>query len=139
MKKSKRQVGLDFQRWIKNYLVEKGWTVHNQTGTLSRITIKGKVILVPRANDIFGCIDLVAVHPDRKPLFIQATCHTGKGKKLADLNTVKWNDDHCDVELWMKSKGVVTVWDKDGQKLYKIIRKKVVRDERDSSKNTTPS
>jgi len=42
---------------------------------------------------------------------IQATMHTGTGKKLNDLRQVPWPYDKVSVELWMKrGPRRVTVW-----------------------------
>jgi len=106
---NKRASGLAFQRWIRDWLTEKGWTVHNQPPNTKMIKIKGKPVFISRDNDIFNCIDLMCRKPDRMPLNIQATLHTGLGKKIEVLERVPWSLAE-DVQIWMKREnGVIDV------------------------------
>ncbi len=60
-----------------------------------------KKIFVSTRNDILGAIDLICVSPTYIRM-IQATMHTGTGKKLADLRQVPWPYDKVEVQLWIK-------------------------------------
>ena len=66
-KKSPREKGNDFQRWIRDWLRDRSWTVHNFP-MISRPPIeipdpknprRKKLIWLPQDNDVFGC-DLIA-------------------------------------------------------------------------------
>jgi hypothetical protein len=95
LSKTKRQRGLDFQRWIKNWLEERGWIVHNETPSAKKTKTKeGKKIWVSGKTDIFNCIDLIA-KKDYRTLWIQATLDSSVGRKIEKLKTVPWapNDE----------------------------------------------
>jgi len=47
-------------------------------------------------------VDLVAIIPCRRVLFIQATAHTGVEKRRKELMRVPWPECCADVELWQK-------------------------------------
>uniref|UniRef100_A0A6M3JYA2 Holliday junction resolvase n=1 Tax=viral metagenome TaxID=1070528 RepID=A0A6M3JYA2_9ZZZZ len=97
-----RAYGAELQRKAKAILEEWGYCVHNQTTLAHKIKNKeGREFWVSKRNDIFGCIDLVAIHPEKDNiLFIQVTAHTGVGMKLKELAKVPWNKA-CRVELWL--------------------------------------
>jgi len=101
---SKRAKGNALQDWIAKWLVENhpGCSVHNQKTVSKAIPMKGKIVWTSARQDILGCIDLIMVSDSDKPWFIQATCHTGIGKKLDDLLKVSWNLDHARVFVWQK-------------------------------------
>jgi len=98
---NKRASGAAFQRWCKKWLEEyfPGIVVHNQT--MNHVAI-GPGKWISQANDILGCIDLVAIHRDQKPLFIQVTMDQHVGRKLKDLIEVPWNLEHTAIQLWIK-------------------------------------
>jgi hypothetical protein len=133
---NKRQRGHAFQDWIEVWLVEhfSNVCVHNQKSVANKIPIRDKVtglmkeVWVSRRNDILGCIDLLAIFPDKKPLFIQATLDSGMGKKLQDLLQVKWPLQFCTVQVWVKREdGVITIKNFTGDKLIdkgQIVRRK---------------
>jgi len=100
---TKRQKGLEFQRWIKKWLEEKDWTVHNQTPMGKMIFVKGKKIFISQRNDIFGC-DLICKKPNTKTLWIQATLDSGISRKIDELHKYSWNLDVDDVQIWLKRK-----------------------------------
>jgi len=129
MPKSTRQTGNDFQDYIQKWLEEKGWVVHNQKTVSRAIPIKGKVVWVSQRQDIWGCLDLIAKKSGKFTLFIQATTHTGRGKKERDLMTVPWGDAD-EVQIWMKrDKGHIDMFHLDDafekfEEFGKIIRRK---------------
>jgi hypothetical protein len=101
--KSTRQKGQDFQRWVKKWLEEHGWTVHNQ-GLNHRQIFDRKtheLIYVSASQDVFGCVDVIGKKPKHKTLWIQCTEHTGRAKKEAAMLTVPWGEND-DVQIWMK-------------------------------------
>lgn len=107
---SRRKRGLAYQRWCKQYLEKTypGCVVHNQPMNHFRLP---NGVWACRSNDIFGCIDLIAIFPTMKPLFIQCTLDEHIGRKQDDLARVPWNFEHCDVQVWMKRpSGLTTVW-----------------------------
>jgi len=110
--KSKRASGLAFQRWIKAWLEEKGWFVHNQTPAGRMIVIKGKKIFISQRNDIFGC-DLICLKEERKLLFIQATLDSNLKRKIDELKkyfSVKKYPYEVDVQVWLKTeKGEINI------------------------------
>ena len=127
---NKRASGAAFQRWIKDFLIEKGWDVHNQTSSVKMVFIKGKKTYVSHRNDILGAIDLLCKKADRETLWIQATLDSGLGRKTEKIKAVQFDDLYDDVQVWMKraDKGVdVFLWSSIEEKtilLGKIIRRK---------------
>jgi hypothetical protein len=101
MPTSKRAKGSAFERWVEAWLIKNdpSCKVHRQVSLSKYIPSKG--IFVSTRNDILGCIDLVCVS-HKGIRMIQATCHTGTGKKLDDLRDIPWPYDKVSVELWMK-------------------------------------
>lgn len=120
---SNRAKGNNFQVQIVKYLEKQGWHCHNQVAMAKWLPFRQ--MWVSTRNDILGCIDVLAVRPDAPPLFIQATMHTGVGKKLADLRSVPWPYDRVDVQLWIKRGPrrvtIMAVHAKDEQILGELI------------------
>jgi len=137
MKDTRREKGLRFQKWIKDWLEELGWAVHNQkpVGRMLKIkdkkTKKIKTIYVSQRNDILGCIDLVAKKENKPTLWIQATLHTGLGEKKKALQTVPWGKDDM-VQVWVKRDRNVDIFMLGCDSLHligKIIRRKFYKGE----------
>ncbi len=148
---STRQLGINYQNWIESWLLEKfpGAAVHNLKPFATKITCfackgngcgkcKGKGdIFISQRQDLFGCVDIVAVLPKDcgRPLFIQATLHTGLGKKLKDLSAVPWDFLHVHVQIWHKRSDGVTiihkVYNHEGvlayRKIGEIFRRKYTK------------
>lgn len=124
--KSKRQSGLDFQRWIKAWLEERNWLVHNQVPIGRMIVVKGKKIFISQRNDLFGCFDLICKKENRPTLWIQATLHKSlkeKVDKMIDCLEGCFKDDN--VQIWLKREtGVIDIYDPYGDNIGKIIRRK---------------
>jgi hypothetical protein len=120
MTDTRRARGNNFQDWICKYLSKnEGMVCHNQKAMAKWLPYCQK--WVSTRNDILGCIDVIGVNRDRM-VFIQATLHTGVGKKEKDLQSVPWPDiKGVDVELWQK-KGPrrIVVFKMIGGKLEKI-------------------
>ena len=116
---TKVQKGNQFQDWIQVWLEERGWCVHNQKSVAKQVRTNRGMIWVSKRNDIFGCIDLVAVNGD-ECLFIQATMDQGKGRKLNDLLPIAW-PRKCSVQVWIdRGKRRVTVFELSGEELINI-------------------
>jgi len=98
---TRRKRGLEFQRWIKAWILETYpfSVVHNQQ--MNHIPI-GPGKWACKDNDILGCIDLIVIVPVKKPIFIQATIDTHVGRKLEALQLVPWDPAHCTVQVWLK-------------------------------------
>ena len=108
--KSKRATGNQFQDWVCRWLMSKfpGGAIHNQK--TSSAFIPRLNIWTSKRQDILGCIDIIFVHSLRPPMFIQATTHTGIGKKQNDLLAIPWSVG-TDVQIWQKVKtGRIVVW-----------------------------
>lgn len=65
-KKSLREKGNDYQRWIRDWLQERGWIVRNFPMTSRPLMLPDKkkpgtkkLVWLPQNNDVFGC-DLIA-------------------------------------------------------------------------------
>jgi len=127
MKRStnKRKKGLDFQDWIKKFLEEKGWTVHNQRPV-------GKLVgknYISQRNDIFGCVDLIAKKENKPTIWIQASLSPNLEKRLKEFLQLGniWNSEDL-VQVWIKRKsGLVDIFQVFGTELHlvgKIIRRK---------------
>jgi len=125
MKKSTRKKGLDFQDWIKRFLEERDWIVHNQK-PMGKL-IKGNYI--SQRNDIFGCVDLIAKKEEKPTIWIQATLNPNLEKRLKEFLQLGniWNSEDL-VQVWIKRKsGLVDIFQLFGTELLpigKIIRRK---------------
>jgi len=114
---SRRSRGNDFQDWCKKWLEKQypAMAVHNQKSVATLIKIPGKgEVWVSKRNDIFGCVDLVAVSYGTKTMFIQCTLDVSIGRKFKELKEIPWNLFHEDVMVFQK-KGPrrVVVFDMD--------------------------
>jgi hypothetical protein len=127
MKDLRRKHGNDFQDWIEAWLTKQGWSVHNQKTVSRAIPIGGKVIWTSCRNDILA-MDLVAVKPGEKTLFIQATLHGSVKKRRIEAKDVRWDLAHQCVQLWQKKDhGLVKVKEWDGTNyidIGRIVRRK---------------
>ena len=96
---SKKARGSAFQRRVKAWIEKMypGCVVHNQTG--STVKTKGGWVAVG-STDILNCVDLLAVIPGKKPVFIQASLHGMVQKRLEDFEKIPWNFNHVCVQLW---------------------------------------
>ena len=96
---SKKARGSVFQRRVKAWIEKMypGCVVHNQTG--STVKTKGGWVAVG-STDILNCVDLLAVIPGKKPVFIQASLHGMVQKRLEDFEKIPWNFNHVCVQLW---------------------------------------
>jgi hypothetical protein len=122
MKDQRRRRGNDFQDWIKKWLTERGWSVHNQKTVSRPIPIKGRVVWVSCRNDILA-MDLVAVKAGEKTLFIQATLHGGVEKRKIEAKDIHWDLDHQCVQLWQKrSAGVIQIKQWNGTDYVDIVK-----------------
>lgn len=105
-KTTTRARGLAFQRWIRDWLQEKDWLVHNQTpsGRMIYIKNKPKPIFVSQRNDIFGCFDLIAKKMNHDTLWIQATLHKSLKAKIEtiDEDARKYFTVSDDIQIWIK-------------------------------------
>jgi len=96
---SKRAKGNAFQAWCVKYLEKQGWVCHNQLSVAKWIPFKQ--IWTSQRNDLFGALDILAVNGE-SILGIQATLHTGIGKKIADVGAIPWPYDKMRIEIWQK-------------------------------------
>ena len=98
-----------FQRWVKAWVESNypGSIVHNEAGCANSYYDKkeDKIVYRSKNRDIFNCIDLIAVIPGKKTIFIQATLHKATGYRLKEFVVVPWNLDHCIVQLWQDKGG----------------------------------
>ena len=107
---SKRAKGSAFERWVEAWLIKNNPSckVHRQVSLSKYLPMKK--MFVSTRNDILGAIDLICVNSSSIRM-IQATMHTGTGKKLNDLRQVPWPHDKVSVELWMKrAPRRITIW-----------------------------
>lgn len=78
-KRSLREKGNAYQRWIRDWLIDRGWTVRNFPMTSRPILVPDekrpghkKMIWLPQNNDVFGC-DLIARNI-KGPLILWIQC-----------------------------------------------------------------
>jgi hypothetical protein len=109
--KGDRKKGNQFQDWIAKYLEDTGWSVHNQKPTSKMLTdfrtgqprmIKGRPAYVSTRNDIWGCIDLLAVKQGEKVLAIAATMSSDYRKDIPGIKNTNFEFEHTDVQVWHK-------------------------------------
>ncbi|MCK4760502.1 MAG: hypothetical protein KAT69_10665 [Candidatus Aminicenantes bacterium] len=116
-KMSLREKGNSFQRWIRDWLRDRGWTVHNFP-MISRppITIADKknprlkkLIWLPQDNDVFGC-DLIAMKGSRR-IWIQSSLDEHIQRRLDEF--AKYWDEIApseDLMLWIKREKWISVF-----------------------------
>jgi hypothetical protein len=76
-----RSHGYDVHRCIRTpYRTPAGWRSH--------------------ANDVFGCVDLIAKRAGERTRWIQVTSSRGVGKRREAFAAIQWNPMHDSVELW---------------------------------------
>lgn len=94
---SPRAIGLQFQRWVKDWLETRGWTIYN----------KGIGARYEKKRDIFGC-DLIAKHPNFiATVWIQATAKASASltEKTKPLIEIPWSFPVADrVFIFIKRK-----------------------------------
>ena len=90
-KKSLREKGNAYQRWIRDWLIERGWTVRNFPMTSRPILIhddkrpgEKKMIWLPQNNDVFGC-DLIAMK-GRVRIWIQSSLDEHITRRLQEFS-----------------------------------------------------
>lgn len=98
---NKRGKGRAFETWCRDYLRERGWSVH-LCGRKAIMLGPGK--MVTTGNDIFGA-DLVAIKLGELTLFVQATCDSSVKKRLEEFGRYGFEPAHQRVELWQKKPG----------------------------------
>jgi len=116
-KKSLREKGNDFQRWIRDWLRDRGWIVHNWP-MISRPPIeipdprnprRKKLIWLKQDNDVFGC-DLVAKKGSKR-IWIQSSLDEHIQRRLDEF--AKFWDEIApseDLMLWIKREKWISVF-----------------------------
>jgi len=104
-----RQKGIFYERIVCKILEQQGYTTCR--ACWKPLYIKGRLVLT--GADIHGC-DIVAIHPQKNPYFIQVTCSSNIKQKLQDLMARPFNLQHTDIAVWQYSRP------KSCFKVYKI-------------------
>lgn len=78
--------GRDFEKAVQARLEQQGWVVHRALPNTGR---RG-LVFYTNSNDLFGCIDLVAVHPERGLWWIQCGTVSHISSKRKDVEEVPW-------------------------------------------------
>ncbi len=101
---SRQKKGRSFELWCRDWLRKNGWLA--EAAGKKAMKIGGKIIF--RGNDFFGVFDVIAISPKGKIKFIQATTHSGLGKKEKEIlnifSGVEFGPD-ISIEIWVKRKG----------------------------------
>ena len=116
-KKSLREIGNDFQRWIRDWLRDRCWTVHNFP-MISRPPIeipdlknprRKKLIWLSQDNDVFGC-DLIA-RKGGQILWIQSSLDEHIQRRL-DTFALYFDEigPGEDLMLWIKREKWISVF-----------------------------
>ncbi len=107
-KKSTREKGNAYQRWTRDWLRERGWTVRNFPMTSRPLLLPDKknpavkkLAWLPQDNDVFGC-DLVAMKGQRR-IWIQSSLDEHTIRRLDEFAKY-WNEiaPSEDLMLWIK-------------------------------------
>jgi len=98
--RNKRQWGNYLQDRVAEYLEKRGYAVHNQKPVAHRVETPEGLKWTSKRNDILGCIDILAIHPEKRILFIQVTGHSDIKGKERKIKKIKWNLDFCEVMVW---------------------------------------
>lgn len=94
-----RAAGNRFELRVKHFLESIGWTA-DKARQAAKFLGPGRIVGTP--NDFFGCIDIMAVHPEKTyTLLVQTTLDSGIGRKKRDLEAVRWNLTAQRVQIWV--------------------------------------
>ena len=116
-KRNNNQRGAEVERKVMHFLQERGYSVHHSVRSVYRT---GPIIRC-NSNDVFHCIDIVAVNPGEKTRFIQVTTTSGIGAKLKKILKIKWNLRYSSIEVWRyASKGRFILMQLKNKKLKKF-------------------
>ena len=103
-----RAKGSSYQNWIAEWLTERGWKVHNQKTSMSRIMVRNKrtfelePMYVSGRQDIFGVFDLIA-KKDMLTLWIQSTSHKSLLEKVKKIIAAELTYSNFEFPMiWMK-------------------------------------
>lgn len=98
---SAKSRGLAFEKKVKSLMEDTGFTVEMAHPKLKFIG-KGRTLSV--SHDIFGCIDLHGIHPNRsKSWYIQCTISgSGIAEKKRKIEAVSWNHNIHEVQIWRR-------------------------------------
>ncbi|MCK5127950.1 MAG: hypothetical protein KAR42_16955 [candidate division Zixibacteria bacterium] len=116
-KKSTREKGNDFQRWIRDWLLDRSWTVRNFPMNSRPMNLpdpdrpgRMKLVWLPQDNDVFGC-DLVAMKGKRR-LWIQSSLDEHIQRRLDEFAKY-WNQFALgeDLMLWIKREKWISVFE----------------------------
>ena len=115
-KTSLREKGNSFQRWIRDWLCERGWQMRNFP-MMSRPMMlpdkkrqgQKKLVWLPQDNDVFGC-DLIAMKGSRR-LWIQSSLDEHIQRRLDEFAKF-WNQvaPTEDLMLWIKREKWISVF-----------------------------
>ena len=103
---TKRQKGRIFERWCRDFLQERGWTVRDFPPTSRVLKIKGKTVITSSSQDCFGA-DLLGVKQGNNGhdeiLLVQCTLHKGIKKRLDEFaKYFETKITNLDLQLWIK-------------------------------------
>ncbi|TKJ46672.1 hypothetical protein CEE34_07690 [Candidatus Aerophobetes bacterium Ae_b3a] len=104
--------------------------MHNQKTAARAIKVGGQVKWISERNDILGCIDIISVKGNSKPLFIQCTLHTGVKKRLKELAQCEWPFEYVSIQLWQKRDREINIKESNGRELVdcgRIVRGELYR------------
>lgn len=87
------QIGRETEKMCEDILVSQGYVVHRTVRSSHR----------GLANDVFGCIDIIAKKKGERTRWIQVTAGSGIGEKIADIEEMAdaWDPDIDSVEVWL--------------------------------------
>lgn len=100
--------GDQYEKEVKEYLEEQGWTVFRQHRK-AMFLAPGRVKMV--GADFFGC-DIVAKKYGEKTLWVQVSTLANKSSKIKQVSVHPWNPDVDDIQIWLRH---------DGKKKYSVF------------------
>ncbi|MCS7250184.1 MAG: hypothetical protein N2323_07515 [candidate division WOR-3 bacterium] len=124
----KRRKGLTFQNWIKKFLEDRGYLVHNQRAGGRLVRNKKGSFYVNLNKDIFGVFDLIAIKKNKKIRWIQATCDSSLKRKIEKIKKIPLSRRFNSLEIWQKKKwGVrVILIDRKPKEIMKIMKGRII-------------
>ncbi|MEO0097707.1 MAG: hypothetical protein ABIK78_06405 [candidate division WOR-3 bacterium] len=123
----KRKKGLIFQNWIKKFLEDRGYLVHNQKAGGRLVRNKSRSFYVNTNQDIFGLFDLIAIKKNKKIRWIQATCDSSLKRRTEKIKKIPLSRKYNSLEIWQKKKWGIRVIsiNRRPKEIMKIIKGKV--------------
>ena len=99
-KRSASSKGKQYQREARRILESQGYECEMARPKIVWVAPRRPISV---GEDFFSRIDIIAVHPERPPLFVQVSVQTELSRKRSSL--IAWRPHGIEVEVWLRQTG----------------------------------